>query len=279
MTTTALARPDRFSRSPYAASARRAAALAWAEVLLLTRTPIALVTAVLMPVAAVLLFRASVPPELAVGRGGTGAFVVTALTGTSLLLVVYYNLVTAVVARREELVLKRVRCGELSDAEILAGTVAPGVLIAWTQVAAGVLAGFVAFGMPAPTNPYLLLAAIVAGTGGMVLLALATAALTRTVQSAELTTAPLVLGSFALGGLMLPMHLYPEALQRVGQVLPGTAVVDLVRLGLTGTTPGGDVVGLSGSFAAAAIPAAILAAWSVVGLWATRRWFRWEPRR
>jgi ABC-2 type transport system permease protein len=278
MSTSAPTRRDLTGQAVIAASTRRVAALARAELLLLSRTPIALVTAVVMPIAMVLLFRASVPPEL-VGGAGIGPFVVVSLTGTSLLLVVYYTLVTAVVARREELVLKRLRCGELSDAEVLAGTVAPRVLIAWVQVAAALVAAFVAWDMPAPANPLLLLVAVGAGTAVMVVLALASAALSTTVQSAELTTAPLIVASLALGGLMMPVDLFPETLQRVSQALPLTAVCDLVRLGLSGTTPDGDVVGLAASFSAAAAPTAILAAWFLVGLWATRRLFRWEPRR
>jgi ABC-2 type transport system permease protein len=38
---------------------------------------------------------------------------------------------SGLVARREELALKRLRTGEATDAEILAGTVAPAVAIAW----------------------------------------------------------------------------------------------------------------------------------------------------
>lgn len=87
--------------------------------------------------------------------------------------------VAAPVARREELELKRLRCGELSDAGIFIGTVAPAVLIAWAQVVAGLLAGFVAFGMPAPANPLLLVVTIGVGTAAMVLLALAAAALNQ----------------------------------------------------------------------------------------------------
>jgi hypothetical protein len=67
---------------------------------LLRRNPIALLTALATPVAMVLATRASVPN--ASGGLGRGAAVVTSLTAFTLLFVVYYNLVTALVARREE---------------------------------------------------------------------------------------------------------------------------------------------------------------------------------
>lgn len=203
----------------------------------------------------------------------------TSLTAFTLLFVVYYNLVTALVARREELVLKRLRTGETSDAELLAGTAAPAVAIAWGQILIGALVAVTAFGMGLPINPALVLAAIVLGTAVFVLLALASTALTRNVEMAQLTTLPVLVAPLALSGLLFPVDLLPEPLQRLGQVLPLTPVVDLLRLGLTGTTTQEATVDLAGSFGPAVGPLLVLAGWVVAGVWATRRWFRWEPRR
>ena len=89
--------------------------LARAEALLLRRNPVALLNAFVGPLAVVgLLALTGDDPE-------SGAGIVATLTALTLLSVVYYNLVTALVARREELVLKRLRSGQLGDAEILAG--------------------------------------------------------------------------------------------------------------------------------------------------------------
>jgi ABC-2 type transport system permease protein len=258
-------------------SARRIAALAHGEALLLRRNPVALLTALATPVAMVLATRASVPDNA--GDPGGGAAVVTSLTAFTLLFVVYYNLVTALVARREELVLKRLRTGETGDAEILAATAAPAVAVAWGQVLLGALVAVTAFGMGRPTNPVLVLTAIVLGTVVFVLLALASTALTRNVEMAQLTTTPVLIAPLALSGLLFPVDLLPEPLQRLGQVLPLTPVIDLLRLGLTGTTTRGTEVELVASFGPAAGPLLVLGAWVVAGAWATRRWFRWEPRR
>jgi ABC-2 type transport system permease protein len=195
------------------------------------------------------------------------------------MLVVYYNLVTALVARREELVLKRLRTGEMSDVEILAGTVAPAVAIAWGQILVGLLAAVAVFGMEMPTNPALVLAAIPGGTAVFVLLAVVSTAPSRNVQMVELTTTPVLIASMALSGLMFPLYQLPEPLQRLGQVMPLTPVIDLLRLGLAGTTRQGDTVTSAASFGPAALPVLVLAAWLAVGAWASRRWFRWEPRR
>jgi len=236
-----------------------------------------LLTAVTLPAAMVLGVRASVP----VGEWGVsaGAVVVTSLTGFTLVFGVYYNLVTALVARREGLVLKRLRCGEIGDAEILAGAATPGVVVAWAQIAVGALVAVLALGMDAPTNPVVVLLALGLGTAVFVLLAAASTAVTGTVEMAQLTTTPVLIVSMFLSNLMVPLDVFPEPLQRAAHVLPLTPVVDLLRLGLTGTTPSGSTVDLAGSFGPALLPAAILIAWVHAGMWATRRWFRWEPRR
>jgi len=209
---------------------------------------------------------------------GTGALIVASLATFSLIFSVYYNLVVVLVARREGLVLKRLRSGEISDVEILAGTAAPAVAIAWTQVVIGFL-GLVFLDLAAPTNPLLAVAAVVLGSVVLVLLAVVSTTLTRSVEMAQLTATPLMLVSMIFSGLMFPLDGLPGPLTQVARVLPVTPVVDLLRLGLAGITPGGNRVGLAGTLMPALLPVLLLGGWVVVGVWATRRWFRWEPRR
>jgi len=255
-------------------SARRIACLARAEALLLRRNPIALINAAAMPVVMVLFVRIYLPTD----AGGAGAQVVTMLTAFTLILVIYYNLVTAMVARREELVLKRLRTGETSDAEILAATAVPAVALAWGQILIGILAALAVLGLEMPANPALVLVAVVLGTAVFVLLAAVSTALTRTVEMAQVTTAPVLLVPLILSGAMIPLDILSEPLQRLAQVMPLTPVVDLLRLGLTGTTSDGATVDPVGSFGPAVLPVLVLTVWVAAGIWATRRWFRWEPR-
>ena len=257
---------------------RRVWSLAQAEALLLWRNRTALVNALVMPLATVFLLKSSGAFDRS-GTPGTGASLVTSLAAFTLILVVYYNLVTALVGRREELVLKRLRTGELSDAEILAGTATPAIALAWAQVAVGGVAAGAVFGMGAPVNAGLVLAALVLGTAVFVLLAAASTAVTRNVEMAQVTTMPVVFVPLALSGLLIPLDALPPALERVAQVMPLTPVVDLLSLGLAGVTADGRSVDFVGSLAPAAGPLAVLTGWLVLGAWATRRWMRWEPRR
>ena len=263
---------------PMSKSAHRVAALARAEGVLLRRNRIALLTALALPVVMVYSLKTSGVFGAGASRQA-GAALLTGLTAFALLLPVYYNLVTAMVARREELVLKRLRTGEATDAEILAGTAAPAVTIAWAQVAVAAIAGVAALGLDAPANIALVLAAVILGTAVFALLAVVSTAVTRTVELAQVTTLPVLLVPLVFSGLLFPLSVLREPLRSAAEVLPLTPVVELMRLGLTGTAAGGHHLSLAASFGAAASPVLVLAAWIAAGAWAARRWFRWEPRR
>jgi ABC-2 type transport system permease protein len=260
------------------AGLRRVAALGRAEGLLLRRNGLAVVIALTLPVVTVLGLRSS-PGLAGVIGSDTGAAVVTAVATVSLNLFVYYHLVTALVARREELVLKRLRTGEPTDLEILAGTVAPAVAVAWAQIALTAVAAAVWFDVTTPVNLLLVIVAILLGTAVFVLLATASTALTPTVELAQATTTPMLFIPLTFSGLYLPLSDLPQPLEHVGRLLPLTPVVDLLRLGLSGTTTDGRTVDFAGSFAPAVQGVLVLLAWVAVGGLATRRWFRWEPRR
>ncbi|MBB5789438.1 ABC transporter permease [Jiangella mangrovi] len=259
--------------------ARRVRAIATAELRLLVRNRTAMFTALALP-----LITAGGLTAIGFGEEGdlsTGALVVTMLAGFTLLYVVYYNLVSAYVGRREDLVLKRLRVGELTDAEILAGTALPSVVVAVVQVVLTAVVVAVGFGLDAPVNVVLAVLALLAGVVMFVLLAAASTAFTRNVEMAQVSTLPVVflcMGSLIFSGVVMPADTIPDTVQAVVRFIPLSPVVDMIGLGLTGQTADGDTVGFAASWGEAALPAVIAAAWIVVGVYALRRWFRWEPR-
>ncbi|MCZ2811265.1 MULTISPECIES: ABC transporter permease [unclassified Modestobacter] len=253
----------------------RAWSLASAETRLLVRNRTALVNSVLLP----LLFVAAVPAlGLDEGEFPYGARLLVTAVGISLVMVTYYNLVTTYVARREDLVLQRMRTGELTDVEVLAGTAAPTVFVTLGQVVV-IAAGVVLLGeWSAPADVVLPLVALLAGTLLMVVLAAASTSFTRTPESAQITTLPIIVVSTGLSGVFYPLSVLPEALGQIARFLPLTPVVELLQLGLAGQTWQGDAV--DGSvWPHAGMPLAVLAGWLVVGSIAARRGFRWAPRR
>ena len=265
-TTTAAAGPGR---------ARRVAALARGELRLFLRNRTAVVNSVVLP----LLLVAAVPALDLGGDVPLGPQLLSTAVGVTLIYLTYYNLVTTYVARREDLVLQRMRTGELTGPEVLLGTAAPTLLVTVGQIAL-VSVGVAVLGeWSAPVDYVLPLIAVVGGTAAMAVLAAASTIFTRTPESAQITTLPLVVANSALSGLLYPISVFPDWLVTVARLLPATPVIELLQLGLAGRTWDGEVVDAGGAWSAALLPLAVLAGWLVLGAVAATRGFRWAPRR
>ncbi|MBW1600322.1 ABC transporter permease [Streptomyces sp. JJ38] len=248
----------------------RMRALGRAELTLLLRNRSAVFTALLVPLLLVFTFRMSLSDSLVEATAlSAGGLVLSGGLGVVLVIAVYANLVSAYVARREELVLKRLRTGESSDVEILGGTALPSVLIGLVQCLLLIAAGVAVVDIPLPGRADVLLLGLLLGTVMMTGLAAATSALTRSPESAQITVMPLMMLSFLGSGLMVPLEVMPDAVADVARLLPLTPVVELVRYGWFGEGTGGDV----------ALAVGLAVAWTAFAVFAVRRWFRWEPRR
>ncbi|WP_035850971.1 ABC transporter permease [Kitasatospora azatica] len=253
-------------------AATRVRALGRAELTLLLRNRTAVAVALLLPVGTVAAWRPAMGQFAEGGAAGPlNEQLVSGGIGLVLLYVVYYNLVTAYVARREELVLKRLRTGEPTDLEILAGTALPAVAVALAQCLALVAAGAALLHLGLPRRPELLLAGLALGVPLQAALAAASTAFTRSVELAQLTTAPLILLSAVGSGVLIPLGSMPQLMGEVCRWLPLTPVMELVRAGWIG--------GSSAGAAQVLLELAAASAWTLFAAFAVRRWFRWEPRR
>ncbi|MFI2431837.1 ABC transporter permease [Streptomyces sp. NPDC018693] len=250
--------------------ASRMAALARAELTLLGRSKATIVGAVLVPMALPLALRSAVA-EMDVQEAGltVGLVLLPAAIGFSLLFGVYSALTGIYTARREELVLKRLRTGELRDAEILAGSALPVVTTGLVQSLVLIAGCTVALDIPAPRAPHLAVLGLLLGLVLCAALAAVTASVSRTVESAQVTTLPFVLVSMVLSGVSVPLELLPDTFASVCELLPLSPVITLVRGGWTGSLSVYEAVGTT----------ATALAWAVPAVFAVRRWFRWEPRR
>ncbi|MEV6649949.1 ABC transporter permease [Streptomyces sp. NPDC051219] len=248
----------------------RLSALARAELTLLGRSRVTLFSALVLPAAMTFAISSSVEEMDLEDTGLTvGTVLLPGAIGFAMLFAVYGGLVGVFVARREELVLKRLRTGEVHDHEIMVGASLPLVLIGLAQCVVLAVGCSVVLDVAAPRAPHLILAGLASGTVMLVALAAATAAFTKTAEAAQLTTMPLLVVSMACSGMVVPLELVPEQIASVCELLPLTAVVELVRSGWTG---GDGTYETLGSFLTAV-------AWTVIAVFAVRRWFRWEPRR
>ncbi|NEC52310.1 ABC transporter permease [Actinospica acidiphila] len=250
--------------------AGRMASLARAELILLGRNKSALVAGLFVPLILPVSVR-SAAEEMDLAEAGLtpGELVLPAAVGFSLLFAVYSTLVGVYVVRREELVLKRLRTGELRDAEILSGAALPAVLTGLLQCLLLIAGCAALLDLSAPSAPHLTVLGLLLGLVMSAALAAATASWTRTGESAQVTPMPLMFVSMLGSGMFVPLELYPDRLASVCELLPLTPVVTLVRGGWTGDLSAGDALGAL----------AVALAWTAVAVFAVRRRFRWEPRR
>lgn len=253
-------------------STRRLWSLARAESTILLRNPPALMSALGLP-----LFMTFIYTMLQVGGLSSGMRLTTVLISSCLLFVVYYTMVSSLVARREQLVLKRLYAGEATPLEILLAPAFPLVVLLVIQVACG-LGGSIALGA-IPQHGWALLLAVVGGAATWTALAVVSASHTRTVESAQFTTMPLILVAMAASGFSFPLDTLPFPLEWLAHWLPMTPVVDLIIFAFTGTSPNGelldDPLSVAGGILGMLAP---LAAWCLGSMALARRVFRWDPR-
>ncbi|WP_435865069.1 ABC transporter permease [Streptomyces spectabilis] len=257
-------------RSARTTPAGRMRSLARAELTLLGRSKGTLFGALFLPLVMPFSVRQAAEGMDLKGTGlSVGSVVLPGAIGFSLLFAVYSALVNVYAARREELVLKRLRTGEVRDAEILAGAALPSVAIGLVQsvlLTAGCLA---LLDVGAPEAPHYAVLGLVLGLALWPLLAAVTASFSRSVESAQVAAMPLLFLSFFGSGAMVPLEVLPDPLARVCELLPLSPVIELIRGGWTGQ--------LSLTEALGTLTTAV--AWILIGVFAVRRWFRWEPRR
>ena len=250
--------------------AGRMAALARAEVTLLGRSKGTLFAAMFVPLVLPFSMRSAAKEMDLEGAGlSVGTVVLPAALGVSLLFAVYATLVGVFVARREELVLKRLRTGELRDVEILTGSALPAVATAVVQSAVLAAGCAVLLDVHAPRAAYYVVPGYLLGVVMCAALAAVTASWSRSTESAQVTTMPFILLSLTGSGLVVPLEVMPDRLASVCEVLPLTSVITLLRGGWNGSLTAGE-----------ALTALVTAlAWTAAAVFAVRRWFRWEPRR
>ncbi|WP_171117699.1 MULTISPECIES: ABC transporter permease [Streptomyces] len=245
-------------------------ALARAELTLLGRSRATLVTAVLIPLLLPLSVRSAIDGmDLAEAGLTVGTVLLPAAIGFSLLFAVYAALTSVYVVRREELVLKRLRTGELRDGEILVGAALPASGIGLVQCVLLAAGCTVLMDLGAPPAPLLAVAGVLLGLVLCGALAAVTAAFTRTAESAQVTSLPMMFVSMLGSGVAVPLEVLPDRLASVCELLPLTPAITLVRGAWTGDLPASEALGAL----------AVALAWIVAAVFAVRRWFRWEPRR
>ncbi|MER7129342.1 ABC transporter permease [Streptosporangium saharense] len=193
---------------------------------------------------------------------------------TVLVVATFQQTAVTLSARRDQLLLKRMRATGLGDRDILGGEVANLVLQSTALTALVSVALYTLTSLPVPRDPLLYLFAVVAGA---LVLCLLGAAFTVVVPRSELA-APMAMPFFLLAGLGAggfgPVtQMLPAWVGTVLGVLPTSAVTDMARVAYAADGS------LAGDLEAAAVPALKLALWAAAGLLVIARRFRWESRK
>ena len=121
----------------------------------------------------------------------------------------------------------------------------------------------------APPEPQLAVIGLLSGVGDSCGAGRSHRHFSRTTESAQVTSLPLMLLSLLASGITVPLEMLPDRLASFCELLPLTPVITLVRGAWTGDLSAYEALG------------AVLTglAWTVLSVFAVRRWFRWEPRR
>ena len=232
--------------------------IAASELRMLVRNRLVAFCAILIPLALGAVFIINRPPEGGLAFASTLQLVVMLGMG------VYVTATTTLAARRQNLFLKRMRSGSVSDAAIVVGLVGPIVLVSIVQVAV-ILIGLSIAGETVPVHGWLLVTVVLLVELMFAGFALATAGVTNSPEHAQVTTLPIFF--VALGVPFWVLLTGTDELGWLKQSLPGGALPQLMNL-----------VWYGGDLSRVAILLAPTVAWAAIAVVVARVMFRWEPR-
>lgn len=186
-------------------------------------------------------------------------------------------------ARRESLVLKRLRVSGVPQSAIFGGVVLVVVLFS-LGLSALVVIAMVAMGGTMPADPVLLLVAVLLSAVAMSLVGLLITPLVRNAESAQMFSVVPMMALLLTGGVFFPLDLMPDTIRSVVQFLPVAPASELAQAAYTGYDVFGGYEGAEALGTAAlwtnALPAVgVMLAWIVVLSLLVRRYFKWDPRQ
>lgn len=265
--------------APRAASRpfKRILSIARAEVSLFLRNRTVMITGLLMAPLMALAYAPMIKtPDSPVSFA---TLLVKMLITWGFVFAVYYNLTVIYVTRREDGVFHRMDTGEATKWETLFAASIPSMVVVLLQVALGLGIATALDGRFPLRNPLLLLLALAGAAVVFAGLAVLTSAFSATTDSAQYTSTPILLVSFFLSGMGLPIHLFPAAVQQVAAWTPLHATNDMLSAAL-GTHPAtGAPLTFLESFSVIGQDVACLALWAALVWYLAPRYMRFLPRR
>ena len=267
---------DTAHSTPRSSRFSRTIALARAELTQFLRNPTLLFTALLFPLGLTVIMFVSTPASS--GKAFAASLALETSVLMTMLLVVYYSVLSMSTTRRDEKVLKRLRTGEAKDSDILVAIAAPSSLLAIVlMVLTPIL--LIVLGAPEPVNVVPFIVAVLGGIAVSAALGFLTSAFTTNAEAAQITSLPVLI--LAIVSQSTFRALMPEEVARIIDRTPFALMGDLAHLAWSGTTVTGRFEPLESgaALAAATAPMLMLALWAIALLVLVPRVMKWESNR
>lgn len=182
----------------------------------------------------------------------------------------FVNLAVSIVAQRQSGVLKRRRATPVPAWVLIAARSSVAIAVALAMVAAIIIIGRVAFGVPFPTSklPGVILASVL-GAFTFCCLAFAASAFIGSTDAAQPILQFVTLPLYFISGVFIPDANNPKWLREIANVFP---VRHLAQAELQAFDPRTTAPGIAWTHLA------VVAAWGMAGLVLAARTFRWSPQ-
>jgi ABC-2 type transport system permease protein len=242
------------------------------ELLGFWRNPQSRVFTLIFPIIFLVIFSAVIGGTTTTPSGAkikVSVYYVPGIAALAIIAASFVNLAVSIVAQRESGVLKRRRASPVPAWVLIAGRAAVAVLVALVMVAAIILIGRLAFGVPVPTSKLggVVLASVL-GAVTFSCLAFAISAFIATADAAQPVLQFLILPLYFISGVFIPDANNPRWLRDVANVFP---VRHLAQAELRAFDPAASAPGIAWWHLL------VLAAWGLAGLAVSVRFFRWTP--
>ncbi len=195
----------------------------------------------------------------------SAAFLVPGILGMALMQLGLFGAVP-LVAQREKLILKRLGATPLPRWTLVGSNVVLRLLIGIGQAVLIMGIGVAAFGVTVLGSLWLMAGIVVLGALTFISIGYGIASFARTEEAANGIVQVIQFPMMFLSGVFFPLEIMPSMLRPVAAVLPLTYLGDALRQVMVGGS----------AYAPLPLDLGILAAWFVVCLGISARFFRWE---
>jgi ABC-2 type transport system permease protein len=247
------------------------------ELAMFYREKDALIWTLLYPVILLVIFGTVFDNEIAPGVSFTQYFL-AGMVATGLVLVSFQQLALGITLEREDGTLKRLEATPMPRSAYFVGKIASVLVTGLSQIVLLLAVAVLFFDVTLPTDPerWLTFAWVtVLGTASGTLLGIAYSSVPRSAKSAgSVVTAPLLILQF-ISGVFFVFSELPSFMQAIASVFPLKWIAQGMRSVFLPESFAAEEV--SGSWQLP-LTAAVLAAWTVVGLVLCLTTFRWRRR-